>query len=117
MNERNKKCLKQSVLQILKQKYILRFSKNQNITGYKIAKNFGKKISQTFIRALDAMYQKGMVLLEESNKNKLFIAVPIESYFEQMQKDLVRKKNYHYRKNGKNKYRKREGGNLSIRKH
>lgn len=75
----------------LEAKIYITLLKNQSITGYKIAKILGKNFSNIY-QSLDAMLQKGMVLLEESNKNKLFIAVPIESYFEQMQKDLVRKK-------------------------
>ena len=39
------------------------------ITGYRVAKNLGKPVANTY-KALDSLIKKGLIIAEENDKNK-----------------------------------------------
>ncbi|MCF7823265.1 MAG: hypothetical protein K9N35_03755 [Candidatus Marinimicrobia bacterium] len=60
-------------------------------TGYRISQLLNKPVSNIY-KALDSLHKKGVILLDNSGKNKLYSALPIETYLDQMEYTFKRKR-------------------------
>ncbi|MBN2543262.1 hypothetical protein JXI42_10390 [bacterium] len=59
--------------------------KKPNVTGYKIAKQIGKPVSNTY-KALESLRTKGAVIVDNSAKSQLYMAIPIAEYMDQLER-------------------------------
>jgi len=64
---------------------------NPRITGYKIAKALNEPVSNTY-KSIYSLQNKGAVILDETGKSKKYSAVPIEAYFDQMERNFTEKR-------------------------
>jgi len=55
-----------------------------NLTGYRIAKLIGKPVPNIY-QALESLYKKGAVILEESGKSRRYSALPVNEYLDQLE--------------------------------
>ena len=62
-----------------------------NSTGYKIAQKIGKPVANTY-KALELLQKKGLVVLDLSQKIKLYSALPISEYMDQLEAEFIAKR-------------------------
>lgn len=64
---------------------------NPRITGYKIAKALNEPVSNTY-KSIYSLQNKGAVILDETGKSQMYSAVPIDAYFDQMERNFTEKR-------------------------
>lgn len=64
---------------------------NPRITGYKIAKALNEPVSNTY-KSIYSLQKKGAVILDETGKSQKYSAVPVEAYFDQMERNFAEKR-------------------------
>ena len=65
--------------------------KESNLTGYKIAQIIDKPVPNTY-KALDSLQKKGVIVLDESGKSRLYSALPIADYLDQLERNFKTKR-------------------------
>ena len=56
-------------------------------TGYFIAQIIAKPVANTY-KALDSLFKKGVVVSDDSGKNRLYSPLPIKEYLDQLERDF-----------------------------
>jgi sugar-specific transcriptional regulator TrmB len=65
--------------------------KEPGATGYRVSRIIGKPVPNTY-KALDSLKEKGAAMLDDSNRGRAYVAVPIAEYLEAQKRNLDAKK-------------------------
>jgi sugar-specific transcriptional regulator TrmB len=84
MNEAQIKDLMDLGLSRLQARIYLTLLMEPALTGYKIARELNDPVANTY-KALEVLLQKGIILLDETGNKRLYSALPIRNYLNQLE--------------------------------
>lgn len=87
MNVQEKNLLNEIGFTKLESEIYLTLLENSPATGYSIAQAIGKPVANTY-KALDSLFKRGVIVSDDSGKNRLYSPLPIKEYLDQLERDF-----------------------------
>lgn len=87
MNTKENDLLSEIGFTGLEAEIYLALLENSPATGYSIARVIGKPVANTY-NALESLYKRGVIVSDESGKNRLYSPLPINDYLDQLERDF-----------------------------